>query len=167
MDDQVRVVTGPSREVDELGEDLGLRAVDGLDRRLVAQPGQLHLAEAHGFDQARIVGREIAADLEPGLLRHVREERVPVLPQGRRRVGAEDAEGDLLGPERGGGDQGQEQAESGLSWGGGEAFGGFEEFLHGGAVETAQQGALRPSAGPSWTTSPPRRATTRRQKRRA
>src|SRR4029079_14558543 len=94
--DDVAVVTGRSVQVDELREDLAVRAVDRLDRALVAVPRHLDLVEALRLDDPGVVGREKAVHLEAGLLRHVLEERIPERLDGRALVGGNDAEVDLL-----------------------------------------------------------------------
>jgi hypothetical protein len=96
VDDQQRPIARRAVAGGGLHEDLALGAVDRLHGRSVAEPGDLHLVEAHALDHAGIVGGEEGVDLPAGLLRHVGQERLEHVLQVGARLGRDDAEVDLL-----------------------------------------------------------------------
>ena len=95
--DDVGVVAVLAVGGDGLGEHLALGAIDRLHRRLVAEPGDLHLLEAHALDHAGVVGGEEGVDLQAGALLHVGQEGIPDLLEVGGRFRRDDAEVDLLG----------------------------------------------------------------------
>ncbi|MNV46342.1 hypothetical protein D3C71_1381690 [compost metagenome] len=118
--DEVRVVALRAVGVHHLRKDFAVGAVHGFHGRLVAQPGHLHLVEAHGFDEARVVGCKEGIDLQTGLLGHVVQQRLPVGLEVLRGLGRDHAEVDVLGqrargqtqPDRQGGTQFLEHVEN-------------------------------------------------------
>jgi hypothetical protein len=94
--DEVGVIARRSVEIDELHEDLAAGAIDGIDRRLVAIPGDLHLVEALRLDDAGVVRGIEAIDLDADGLRHVFEEGFPHLFEGAGLFSGDDAEVEFL-----------------------------------------------------------------------
>ena len=92
----MRPVAGIAILIDGLGKDLAVRAINGFHGRLVAVPGEVDLLEAHGFNDARIVGSEERLHREASLLLHIGEEWIPDLLEVRRRLRRNDSEVDFL-----------------------------------------------------------------------
>ena len=65
MDQNVAPVARIAADVDGLGEHFTIRAINCFHCRLVAEPCNLHLVEAHAFDHAGIVGCEERLHFRP------------------------------------------------------------------------------------------------------
>ncbi|MNY22544.1 hypothetical protein D3C86_1561640 [compost metagenome] len=95
--DQQRPVARVAVLVDHGGEHLAVGAVDGFHGRLVAEPADLHLVEAHAFDDAGVVGGEERLDRHAERLAQVVDQRLPGGLQVRRRFRRDKADVQGLG----------------------------------------------------------------------